>query len=108
MTLVTQLTTWSVCEDVSVVYGEGEARVDALCDFDFSVRMGESVALWGRSGSGKTTILHVLGGLVAPTSGRGNFPAASSSGLRSPRPRPAAQAWSSPTSPLASSIGRTR
>jgi putative ABC transport system ATP-binding protein len=33
------------------------------------VRTGESVALWGRSGSGKTTILHVLGGLVAPTSG---------------------------------------
>jgi putative ABC transport system ATP-binding protein len=69
MTVVTELTTLSVCEDVSVVYGDGEARVDALCDFDFSVRMGESVALWGRSGSGKTTILHVLGGLVAPTSG---------------------------------------
>jgi putative ABC transport system ATP-binding protein len=69
MTVVTRLTTLSVCEDVSVVYGEGEARVDALRDFDFSVRMGESVALWGRSGSGKTTILHVLGGLVAPTSG---------------------------------------
>jgi putative ABC transport system ATP-binding protein len=59
----------SVCENVSVVYGEGEARVDALCDFDLSVWTGESVALWGRSGSGKTTILHVLGGLVAPTNG---------------------------------------
>jgi putative ABC transport system ATP-binding protein len=69
MTVLTQLTTLSVCENVSVVYGEGEARVEALCDFDFSVRKSESVALWGRSGSGKTTILHVLGGLVAPTSG---------------------------------------
>jgi putative ABC transport system ATP-binding protein len=69
MTVVTRLTTLSVCENVSVVYGDGEARVDALRDFDFTVRMGESVALWGRSGSGKTTILHVLGGLVAPTSG---------------------------------------
>jgi putative ABC transport system ATP-binding protein len=69
MTIVTQLTTLSVCENVSVVYGEGEARVDALCDFDLSVWTGESVALWGRSGSGKTTILHVLGGLVAPTNG---------------------------------------
>jgi putative ABC transport system ATP-binding protein len=69
MTVLTQLTTLSVCENVSVVYGEGEARVEALCDFDFSVRTSESVALWGRSGSGKTTILHVLGGLVAPTSG---------------------------------------
>jgi putative ABC transport system ATP-binding protein len=69
MTVVTQLTTLSVCENVSVVYGEGEARVEALCDFDLSVWTGESVALWGRSGSGKTTILHVLGGLVAPTNG---------------------------------------
>ncbi|HEY0631759.1 MAG TPA: ABC transporter ATP-binding protein [Thermoleophilaceae bacterium] len=69
MTVLTQLTTLSVCENVSVVYGEGEARVEALCDFDFSVRKSESVALWGRSGSGKTTVLHVLGGLVAPTSG---------------------------------------
>jgi ABC-type lipoprotein export system ATPase subunit len=59
----------SQCEDVSVVYGEGDARVDALRDFDLSVRAGESVALWGRSGSGKTTVLHVLGGLVEPTSG---------------------------------------
>jgi putative ABC transport system ATP-binding protein len=31
--------------------------------------MGESVALWGRSGSGKTTVLHVLGGLVEPSDG---------------------------------------
>jgi putative ABC transport system ATP-binding protein len=70
MTVVmSERTALSQCTDVSVVYGEGEARVEALRDFDFSVRKGESVALWGRSGSGKTTILHVLGGLVAPTSG---------------------------------------
>jgi ABC-type lipoprotein export system ATPase subunit len=33
------------------------------------VHVGQSVALWGRSGSGKTTVLHVLGGLVEPTGG---------------------------------------
>jgi putative ABC transport system ATP-binding protein len=69
MTMVAQLTTLSTCANVSVVYGEGEAQVEALRDFEFAVRMGESVALWGRSGSGKTTVLHVLGGLVAPTNG---------------------------------------
>jgi ABC-type lipoprotein export system ATPase subunit len=68
-TMISERTALSECNDVSVVYGEGEARVDALCHFDFSIREGESVALWGRSGSGKTTVLHVLGGLVAPTSG---------------------------------------
>ena len=70
MTSTAEATTLlSQCEDVSVVYGEGDARVDALRDFDLSIRPGESVALWGRSGSGKTTVLHVLGGLVEPTSG---------------------------------------
>jgi putative ABC transport system ATP-binding protein len=67
--MIGERTALSACENVSVVYGEDEARVEALRDFDFSVRAGESVALWGRSGSGKTTILHVLGGLVAPTNG---------------------------------------
>jgi putative ABC transport system ATP-binding protein len=67
--VVATLTTLSACEDVSVSYGEGEAQVTALKDFDLTVHVGESVALWGRSGSGKTTVLHVLGGLVEPTSG---------------------------------------
>jgi ABC-type lipoprotein export system ATPase subunit len=58
------------CESVTVGYGEGEARVSALQSVDLSVRAGEFLALWGRSGSGKTTVLHVLGGLVLPSEGR--------------------------------------
>jgi putative ABC transport system ATP-binding protein len=54
---------------ISVVHGDGEARVDALRDVDLEVHTGDRVALWGRSGSGKTTLLHVLGGLVEPTDG---------------------------------------
>jgi ABC-type lipoprotein export system ATPase subunit len=67
--VIAALMTLSACADVSVVYGEGDARVDALRDFHFEVETGESVALWGRSGSGKTTVLHVLGGLVEPSTG---------------------------------------
>jgi lipoprotein-releasing system ATP-binding protein len=58
-----------VCRFVSVTHGSGEAAVRALCDVDLSIRGGERVALIGRSGSGKTSLLHVLGGLVAPTQG---------------------------------------
>jgi ABC-type lipoprotein export system ATPase subunit len=65
----TQLATLSECDHVTVAYGEGHARVTALDDVSLAVRPGESLALWGRSGSGKTTVLHVLGGLVAPTDG---------------------------------------
>jgi lipoprotein-releasing system ATP-binding protein len=58
------------CEGVTVAYGEGDARVTALHGVDLTVEPGERLALWGRSGSGKTTVLHVLGGLVVPNEGR--------------------------------------
>jgi lipoprotein-releasing system ATP-binding protein len=58
------------CEGVTVAYGEGDARVTALHRIDLSLEPGERLALWGRSGSGKTTVLHVLGGLVVPSEGR--------------------------------------
>lgn len=59
----------AACHDVSVVYGSGESKVQALVDISLLLRPRERVALLGRSGSGKTTLLHVLGGLVEPTSG---------------------------------------
>jgi ABC-type lipoprotein export system ATPase subunit len=58
------------CDGVGVAYGEGDARVTALHGVDLAVEPGERLALWGRSGSGKTTVLHVLGGLVIPNEGR--------------------------------------
>ena len=57
------------CEDVSVVFGRGDAAVTALRDATIEIGPGETVALAGPSGSGKTTLLHVLGGLVEPTCG---------------------------------------
>jgi putative ABC transport system ATP-binding protein len=57
------------CRGISVAYGAGKARVDAVRGVDLAVEAGGRLALWGRSGSGKTTLLHVVGGLVAPTEG---------------------------------------
>jgi lipoprotein-releasing system ATP-binding protein len=57
------------CEGVTVAYGEGDARVTALDGVELAVEPRERLALWGRSGSGKTTVLHVLGGLVVPSVG---------------------------------------
>jgi ABC-type lipoprotein export system ATPase subunit len=61
--------TMADCEHLTVSYGEGLAKVTALDDVSLSVKAGESVALWGRSGSGKTTVLHAFGGLVEPAGG---------------------------------------
>ena len=44
-------------------YATGDARVSVLRDLDVSVERGEMVAIVGASGVGKSTLLHVLGGL---------------------------------------------
>jgi putative ABC transport system ATP-binding protein len=66
-------TALAACDSVSVVYGGGAARVQALREIDLEIASGDHLALLGRSGSGKTTLLHVLGGLLVPTSGTASW-----------------------------------
>jgi len=56
-------------DNVAKTYQEGKLRTDVLRNVDLSVRRGETVAIIGASGTGKSTLLHILGGLDAPTSG---------------------------------------
>lgn len=52
------------------VYGQGETKVIALDDVNLEVEKGEFTAIVGTSGSGKSTMLHIIGGLDNPTSGQ--------------------------------------
>ena len=56
-------------QNVTKVYGVGDAAVTALDSVDFSARAGEVVMVMGPSGAGKTTFLTIAGALLRPTSG---------------------------------------
>ncbi|MGX7244534.1 ABC transporter ATP-binding protein [Enterococcus quebecensis] len=50
-------------------YGRNESKFDALKGIDLKIEEGESVAIIGKSGSGKSTFMHILALLDQPTSG---------------------------------------
>lgn len=60
-------------ENLSKVYGKGDAKVIALNNISFEVEEGEFIAIIGPSGSGKSTFLHTIAGLEKPTSGKVYF-----------------------------------
>jgi lipoprotein-releasing system ATP-binding protein len=48
----------------------GPVALHVLIDIDLDIRTGEMLAIVGASGVGKSTLLHILGGLDRPTSGK--------------------------------------
>ncbi|HBA54962.1 MAG: ABC transporter ATP-binding protein [Syntrophorhabdus aromaticivorans] len=57
-------------KEVTKVYGEGQAALQALRGINLTIYEGDFVAIMGPSGCGKSTCMNMLGCLDTPTSGR--------------------------------------
>ena len=57
-------------EDVWKIYELGDVKVEALRGLNLEVYQGEFLTVFGKSGSGKSTSLNMIGALDIPTKGR--------------------------------------
>ncbi len=53
---------------IAKYYG-AKKNIPAVRDFDMTVQQGELLAIMGRSGSGKSTVLNIIAGIDKPSSG---------------------------------------
>ncbi|MDT0606426.1 ABC transporter ATP-binding protein [Croceitalea rosinachiae] len=56
-------------KNVCKTYGQGLNTTEVLSDINLSIEEGEFVAIVGFTGSGKTTLVNLVNGLLQPTSG---------------------------------------
>jgi putative ABC transport system ATP-binding protein len=57
-------------EQISRIYGTGEAMIKACDRITLTIHRGEYCAIMGESGSGKTTLMNIIGCLDRPSRGR--------------------------------------
>jgi putative ABC transport system ATP-binding protein len=58
---------------VSKIYRKNGREIHAVRDLDLEIRAGEWLAVQGKTGHGKSTLLQLLGGLDRPTQGQLEF-----------------------------------
>jgi len=60
-------------QGLSRFFTSGSRSIEVLRDLELTIGAGESVAVIGDSGVGKSTLLHLLGGLDRPGTGRVSY-----------------------------------
>ena len=57
-------------ENLSKSFYKSNTEIKILNELNFDLKQGEIIAVLGASGAGKSTMLHILGGLDKPSSGK--------------------------------------
>jgi putative ABC transport system ATP-binding protein len=60
-------------QNITKSYGETEPKVTAINKLDLAIDTNEQVAIMGKSGCGKTTLINVLSTIDYPTEGKYYF-----------------------------------
>ncbi len=81
-------------QNVSLNFGEGVNLVHAVQNISCSVTTGQHIAITGPSGSGKSSLMALIGGLDQPSAGEISWPLWGSQALR---PRNIGMAFQSPS-----------
>jgi ABC-type lipoprotein export system ATPase subunit len=72
------------CVGVSRSFGSGPTSVLAVADIDCRISSTDRIAVTGSSGSGKSTMLHLIAGIDTPTAGIVSWPGLSAQPLGRP------------------------
>jgi putative ABC transport system ATP-binding protein len=60
-------------KEVTKTYGKGSSSFQALKGISLNINKGKTIAIIGKSGSGKSTMMHLLAALDTPTTGEIKF-----------------------------------
>ena len=77
--------------NVTKNYQKGRRTITALCGVSLVIRHGEWLAVQGRTGHGKSTLLQILGALDRPSTGTVSFAGRDLAQLRAVRRVPDVQ-----------------
>lgn len=76
--MVARSETCLLVSDLGKSYEAGKSQKKVFEGLNFSVEKGERVAILGRNGQGKSTLIKILGGVMPPTVGKINWRISSS------------------------------
>jgi len=75
-------------EKLAKIYRSGDKDLVIFRDLELEVSVGEQIAIIGESGAGKSTFLHLIGGLDKPTEGAIFYKGTNITGFPNPDSRP--------------------